>query len=180
MNRQRNNVTAIYGFTLIELMIVVAIIGVLAAIALPAYQDYTTRARVTEGLSLATAAKTEIGVNATSAVDLTNAATSFNATIPAPASKYVTSMVIATVAGATQGEITLTYSANVATAASAKTLVLSPFIAGGTLGTQLAAGVSGPIDWACQSTTKVTATARAIGAGTIGTLPAKFAPAECR
>ena len=48
------------GFTLIELMIVVAIIGILAAVALPAYQDYTTRAKVTEGLSLAASAKTAL------------------------------------------------------------------------------------------------------------------------
>jgi len=56
MNRAR-------GFTLIELMIVVAIIAILAAVALPAYQDFTIRARVSEALVLASGAKAAVGIN---------------------------------------------------------------------------------------------------------------------
>lgn len=67
MNR-RHNIQR--GFTLIELMIVVAIIGVLAALALPAYQDYTVRSRVSEALVLASAAKTLVGENAASGASL--------------------------------------------------------------------------------------------------------------
>ena len=52
------------GFTLIELMIVVAIIGILAALAIPAYQDYTVRAKVSEGLEMASAAKVTVAENA--------------------------------------------------------------------------------------------------------------------
>ena len=52
------------GFTLIELMIVVAIVGILAAVAIPAYSDYTTRAKVTEGISLVSSAKAAVAENA--------------------------------------------------------------------------------------------------------------------
>jgi type IV pilus assembly protein PilA len=167
------------GFTLIELMIVVAIIGVLAAIALPAYQDYVKRARVTEGLSVAGDAKTAVGVGCTTVSDC-------QATIgalPAVVTKYVTAVTGISAPGATQGEITITFNAaSVGTAAAANTMVLSPFIAGTQLGTQVAGGITGPIDWGCQSATRVTSTNRvpSLAAGSLGTLDPKYAPSECR
>lgn len=93
------------GFTLIELMIVVAIIGILAAIAVPAYQDYITRARVSEGVQLAASAKTAVAETrqATGAFPTTNAAAGLPATI---ASQYVTSVVVGTA-----GAISVTYNA---------------------------------------------------------------------
>ena len=67
------------GFTLIELMIVVAIIGILAAVALPAYQDYTVRTRISEGLALVEPLKVQIATEATTTAGLDALITSWNA-----------------------------------------------------------------------------------------------------
>jgi len=90
------------GFTLIELMIVIAIIGILAAIAIPAYQDYIIRARVTEGLNLASSAQTTIAENSmTGADDLSQGWT------PPTATSIVQHVAITP----TNGVITITYTA---------------------------------------------------------------------
>ena len=181
------------GFTLIELMIVVAIIGVLAAIAQPAYQEYSVRAKLSESLVAATAPKNLLseGYTQDRVAGLNAAAVAFNQIPPAEKqSKYVGNLCVgaAAVTGAAcaayapdgRWPVFVTIAATVAngipTALHNQTLVLSPNVSGAAP----TAASTAAIDWACAGQTSVTATARGMTNITLGTLPAKYLPVECR
>jgi type IV pilus assembly protein PilA len=157
------------GFTLIELMIVVAIIGILAAIAIPAYQDYTIRAQVTEGLNLAGAAKTAIAE--TYANDGTwpadNAAAGIGVATEIQG-KYVSQVEVE------NGVIRVTYGNNAnASKLAGKDLLITP-------GTS----DNGDVSWQCGNkgmpTGITVASGATFGAESGGSVDSKYRPAECR
>ena len=170
MNRRSIARNVQKGFTLIELMIVVAIIGILAAVALPAYQDYTVRAKVTEGLALASSAKTAIAENAANGAPYASGWTK-----PEP-TKNVASITIDEAAGF----ITITYDSTID---GGKTVILNPIDGGKTTGTVFSAGTAtkttiptaGSISWTCTSSLSPAGVL-----GQAGTLNGKYVPAECR
>jgi type IV pilus assembly protein PilA len=190
------------GFTLIELMIVVAIIGILAAVALPAYQDYTVRAKISEAIIAGSTAKGVMseGFESDGVTGLSAAANAINATpaaeksskfvigycvTPAAVAAFTTCPAAATFGAASaQWIVTIGLSATanngIPTGLNAQTIDLYPNVNNaGVVGVPTSTS-KGAIDWACVSATNSTATARSLANRGVATLPAKYAPSECR
>jgi type IV pilus assembly protein PilA len=168
------------GFTLIELMIVVAIIGILAAVALPAYQDYTVRSKLSEAVIAGSAFKGMMSeaFQTDSIAGLTAAATTINAKPAAEKSSKFVSDVTATAGSPWDVQVTIAATAGngIPTTVNNQFIRFSPNVNNAIP----AATSQGAIDWACTSATNSTATNRGLANRTVGDLVAKYAPSECR